>query len=84
MDNVLLKFGICVVLVVDNGNEFMGIFRKMSKSLNIRLHKAAKRNHKAVRVERYHRFLNHSVTIISDKRKTPKCFVETAIITAYA
>lgn len=25
MENVLLKFGICVVLVIDNGNEFMGI-----------------------------------------------------------
>lgn len=84
MENVILKVGICIVLVVDDGNELMGIFVQLSKSLNIRLHKAAKRNHKAVGVERCHRFLNHSATIISNERQTPKYFVEAAIITAYA
>ena len=56
MENVLLKFEICIVLVVDDENEFMGNFFAMAKSLNIRLHKAATRNHKAGGVERYHRF----------------------------
>ena len=68
MDNVLPKFGICIVLVVDDGNEFIGMFIPMAKLLNIWLHKAAKGNKKAVGVERYHRFLNHSVTIISNER----------------
>ena len=84
MENVLLKMGICIVLVVDDGNEFMGIFEQMAKGLKIRLHKAAKRNHKAVGVERYHRFLNHSVTILSNERQTIKCFVEAAMISAFA
>lgn len=37
MENVLLKFGIYIVLVVDGGSTFMGIFIHMAKALNIRL-----------------------------------------------
>ena len=40
MENVLLKFGICIVLIVDDGSTFMGIFIHMAKALNIRLYKA--------------------------------------------
>lgn len=35
-------------------------------------------------MERFHDFLNHSVTIIRDERQTPNFFVEATIISAYA
>ena len=55
----------------------------MYKSLNISLHRAAKRNHKAVGVERFRWFLNHSNTLISHQRETHNCFIESSVIAAY-
>ena len=76
VEGVLLKYGLCLVIVVDDDSDVMALFEATSKSLNIRLHKAAKRNHKAIGVERYYTFLNHNVKIISSVRQTHKCFVE--------
>ena len=70
MEGVLLKFVLCLVIVVDNDSKFMALFEATSKALNIRPHRAAKRNHKAIGVERYHTFLNHNVKIISSTRQT--------------
>ena len=56
----------------------------MAKSLVIRIYLVAKRNHKAIGVERFHRFLNHSATIIGSARQTNKSFVEVAMISTYA
>ena len=84
MENVFLKFGLCLVVVVDNGTPFMYIFEQATKTLNIRLHRVAKRNHKAVGVEIYHRFLNHAVTLAATTRETISCFVEAAMVAAYA
>ena len=64
MENVLLKFGLCAVVVVDDDTKFMALSEGMCKSLNIQLHRAAKRNHKAIDVERFHKFLNRNVKII--------------------
>ena len=50
MESVLLKFGFCLVIVVDDDTKFMAIFESMTKALKIRLHRAAKRNHKAIGV----------------------------------
>ena len=60
MEHVLLKFGLCVMVVVDEGKEFCSTFKEMCRLLNIRCHTVAKRNHKVVGVERFHRFLNHA------------------------
>ena len=43
-----------------------------------------KRNHKAVGVERYHKFLNHSQRIATEERGTSEYFVEIGMATAYA
>ena len=58
MEHVLLKFGICVMVVCNDGNEFRGTFEKMCNKLNIKYHIVAKRDHKTVGVERFHRVLN--------------------------
>ena len=84
MESVLLKFGCCLVVIVDEDTKFMAIFESTAKVLKLRLHRAAKRNHKAIGVERYHRFLNHNMTIIGNARETHKCFVEVSMISAYA
>ena len=41
MEHVLLKFGLCIVVVCDDGNDFRGTFEKMCRALNIRFHVAA-------------------------------------------
>ena len=84
MSNVLLKFDLCLVIVMDDASLFNGIFVFMAKSLAIKIHLVAKRNHKAIGVEWFHRFLNHSATIIGSAYQIYKCFVEAAMISAYA
>ena len=44
----------------------------------------AKKNHKAVGVERYQKFLNHSQRISTEDRGTSESFVEIGMATAYA
>ena len=84
MEHILLKFGLCLVVVVDDGTPFMHIFEQIMKALNIRLHRVLKRNHKAVDVERYHRFDYHVVTLVATTQETRKCFVEASMVAAYA
>ena len=84
MECVLLKFGLCCLLVVDTDNKFKGVFVDMADSLNIRMYVAAARNHKAVGVERFHKFLNHATTIFSEERGSAECFVECGMLAAYA
>ena len=84
MENVLLKFGICAVIVVDDGSTFRGLFEEMCSLLKIRFHAAAKRNHRSIGVERFHAFLNRGTTIFSEERGSNECFVEAAMVLAYA
>ena len=65
MEGTLLKFGFCIVVIVDDDSKFMALFEAIEKALNIRLHLVSKRNHKEIDVERFHKFLNHNATIIS-------------------
>ena len=82
MEGVLLKFGLCLLVICDQGNENFGLFKKMCEKLNIKFHPVAKRNHKAVGVERFHKFLNRAQTISSEERNTSSAFVECAYTTA--
>jgi hypothetical protein len=49
----LLKFGMCGLVVVDAGSNFLATFEAMCQALSIHFHAAAKGNHKAVSVEQY-------------------------------
>jgi len=84
MEHVLLKFGLCVMVVCDAGSEFRGHFQSMCEVLKLRFHPVAKRNHKAVGVERFHKFLNHAQKIGTEERGTSGAFVEIGMTTAYA
>ncbi len=81
---ILLKVGMCGLIVVDAGSTFCGIFADACKLLGIRLHRASRGNHKAVSVERFFRYLNKAVTIASSDRGTPLVWVEAAMIATYA
>ena len=42
MESVLLEFGLCLVVVVDNVITFKGVFVQMGKFLKIQVHPVAK------------------------------------------
>jgi hypothetical protein len=69
MQDVLLEIGFCVVVAIDEGSTFKGAFRDMCHHLKIRYHTIARANHKALAAERFHRFLNKSVTIATNDRQ---------------
>ena len=46
VEGILLKFGLCDLIVVDADNKFKGTFVSMANALKIRVHVAAARNHK--------------------------------------
>jgi hypothetical protein len=80
----LLKFGMCGLVVVDAGSNFLATFEAMCEALSIRFHAAAKGNHKAVSVERYFRFVNKAVTIATNDRDDPTVWVPASMTAGYA
>jgi hypothetical protein len=81
---VLLKVGICGLIVVDAGSTFCGVFTEACALLGLRLHAASHGNHKAVSVERFFRYLNKAVTIASSDRGTNLVWVKASMIATYA
>ena len=63
MENILLKFYLYGMVMIDIGNEFHGIFHKMCSLLSICFYSVAKHNHKAVGIKRFHTFLDNSQRI---------------------
>jgi hypothetical protein len=84
MQQFLLKIGLTDTVVVDAGSTFRGLFESMCEQLKLKLHAAARGNHKAVSVERFFRVLNRSVAIACNDRGTNQVFVEAVHCTAYA
>ena len=48
MESVLLKFGLCLVVVADNVITFKGVFVQMGELLNVQVHPVAKCNHTVI------------------------------------
>ena len=84
VQDVLFKFGLCYLVVIDDGTPFKAAFTSACDSLKIPFECAAKRNHKSLLVEKFHRFLNKVVTIAASDRGTLDCFVEAGISAGYA
>ena len=84
MEELLLTFSICLIVVIDNDVKFKAVFEYMAKSLSIRLHRVGMQYYKVISMERYHNFINHNTKIISSTRQTHKCFVEVGHISTYA
>ena len=84
MEGVLLKFGLCLMVICDQGSEHRKFFEKACAALNIRIHTVAKRNHRAVGVERFFKFMLPAQKLCAEERKTPKAFVECGVLCPYA
>ena len=72
---VLIKFGLCHLVVIDEGTPFKGPFVAMCKTLNLNYDIFAKRNHKGLTVEHFHLFLNKTVTIAMEDQQSNDVFV---------
>jgi len=84
VQDVLFKFDICYLVVIDDGTPFKSAFTAACNLLKILFECAAKRNHKSLLVEKMHRCLNKIVTIAASDRDTLDCFVEAGISAGYA
>ena len=84
MQDILLKFGICLLVVIDDGTLFKATFTAACDSLKIPFECSAKRNHTLILVEKFYRSLNKVVTIESNDRDTLDYFVEAGISAGYA
>ena len=84
MQHILMKFGMCHLVVIDDGAPFKGSFVTMCQALNLNYDVLAKLNHKGLSIEYFHCFLNKSVTIAAEDCGTNDLFVPTSIAAAYA
>ena len=69
-----MKFGLCHLVVLDDGTPFKEVFIAMRQALNLNYDIFAKWNHKGLSVEHFHCFLNTSVTIAAEERGTTNIF----------
>ena len=79
-----MKFGLCHLVVLDDGSPSKVAFIAMCDTLNLNYDVLAKRNHKGLTVEHFHRFLNNSITIAAEDRGTNDAFVPVDIAAGYA
>ena len=70
MEVVSLSFGLTAVIVVDADSKFISVFEEMCTALKIHLWPLARGNHKGHSVEKYHRFLKKTQTIVCQYRGT--------------
>ena len=68
MEEVFLTFGMCAVVVVDDGSNFKGIFKEMCEHLKLTYCCISRGNHKSNSAKKYHRSLNKTQTITGTDR----------------
>ncbi len=81
---IQLRFGLSHMLVIDADSKFKGEFVKSAELLKIKLHKVARGNHDAIMVERFNRFLNSSMLVFNNDRRSNRVFLEGAMMCCYA
>ena len=80
----LLCFGLCSLVIIDADNRFLGKFCQMCAALNLTLAQLAKRNHPAMHMEQFNRFLNKVVSIAMSDPGSATVFKEATFIASYA
>ncbi len=83
-EQVILAFGMCTMVVVDDGSSFKATFKDMCEILRIHLWTLARGNHKGNSCEKYHRYLNKVATIQGAELGTHENFHRIAKTTQYA
>jgi hypothetical protein len=81
---IQLRYGLSHLLVVDADSKFKGEFIKSAELLKIQLHQVARNNHDAIMVERFNRFLNSSMLVFNNDRRSNRVFLEGAMMCCYA
>ena len=84
MEQVVLTFGICGILVVDDGRKLKSAVTSVAEALRIDTWTLSRGNRKDNSVERFHRFLNKTQTITANDRGTHHSFIMNAKTTQYA
>ena len=84
MEQVVFSFGMVAVVVVDADSKFLSVFKDMCEKLDFIFWPLARGNHKGNSVEKYHRFLNKTQTIVSAEVGTHHSFVENCKTSQYA
>ena len=79
-----MKFGLCHLVVLDDGTLFKVAFKAMCQALNLNYDILAKQNHKGISVKNFHRSLNRSVTVAAEERGTNNIFVPAGIAAGYS
>ena len=84
MQHVLMKLGMCYIVVLDYGTPFKDAFIAICQVLNLSYDILAKRNYKGLSIEHFHCFLNKSVTVAEKERGDNNIFVHVSIVAGYA
>ena len=81
---VLMKFGLCHLVMLDDGNPFKGDLIAMCQALNLNYDMLTKLNHTGLSVEHFHHSLNKNVTIVAEERGITNIFIPAGITAGYA
>ena len=84
VSDVITNFGMCSVVVIDDGYTFKSVFVGMCTSLNINHWCLSRGNHRGSSVERYHRFLNKIQAINGNNRGTHDIYTQNTKTIQYA
>ena len=83
MENVVLSFGMAVILVVDTNSRFKRVFKDMCTALGIIYWPLARGNHKGTIVEKYNCFLIKKQAISGQDRGTYDVILQNAKTSKY-
>ena len=84
MADVVLSFGMCYVVVIDDGSTFKSVFIFMCKALKIHYCCLSHSNHRNNSTAHYHRCLSKTEAIAGNDRATYLIIIQNAKISQYA
>ena len=77
-----MRYGLCYMIVTNPDSKFKGKFKCMTTLLKDQHHMCARGRHDTILVERFHRFLNSSLTVFDNDQESNMVFIE-GFFTAY-
>ena len=81
---VVLVHGICHTIVIDKDSKFRGTFEKLAIMLQINTHVASGGNHDTILTERFHVFLNKTLSLYTTERDSIRCTASGVFLSTYA
>ena len=82
--DVIFSFGMCSVVVIDDGSSFKNMFMDMCKKLCLTYWVLSRGSHKGNYVNHYHRFLNKTQAIAGNDQGTHDVYIQNAKTSQYA